>query len=230
MRTASILLALAGLAAGQPDSLARAAVYAEFGNEVLSTKQSTRVSISTNMPAEIGTNSIPCRRINPAGKCTAKWRMRTRAICGAFLDDAAKTGAGRSPNQQKIGDFFAACMNEPAIEKAGDTPLTAGLAQIAALKSLRAVAAYVASEHRAGVNDNVLFNVDAEPDLDDSAQMMANLNAGGLGLPDRDYYTKTDAKSVEIRARYLQHVAQILQLTGETTQHGASRRRYRNGH
>jgi endothelin-converting enzyme/putative endopeptidase len=107
-------------------------------------------------------------------------------------------------------------MNEPAIEKAGDKPLTQELARIAALKTVRDVAAYVASEHKGGVNGNVLFSVDAEPDLDNSAQMMANLNAGGLGLPDRDYYTKTDAKSVEIRARYLQHVAQMFELIGET--------------
>jgi len=159
--------------------------------------------------------------LNPMPADQSRWEVygkmadeNARYLWG-ILDEVAKGSGDRSTNQQKIGDFFAACMNEPVIENAGDKPLTQELGRIAALKSVRDVAAYVAAEHQGGVNGNVLFSVDAEPDLDNSAQMMANLNAGGLGLPDRDYYTKTDGKSVEIRQRYLHHVAQMLQLIGE---------------
>jgi predicted metalloendopeptidase len=102
----------------------------------------------------------------------------------------------------------------PAIKKAGTQPIAAEMARIAALKSRADIAAHVAAEHRTGIDTNVLFGFDAEPDLDHSKRMKANPFAGGLGLPDRDYYTKTDAKSVEIRQRYLQHVAQSLRLFG----------------
>jgi len=114
-------------------------------------------------------------------------------------------------------------MNVRAIEKAGTRPIAAEIARIAALKSRADIAAYVAAEHRTGIDTNVLFGFDAEPDLDHSKLMQANLFAGGLGLPDRDYYTKTDAKSLEIRQLYLQHVAQNLWLVGE----GLSRRKQR---
>jgi endothelin-converting enzyme/putative endopeptidase len=217
MRTASILLALAGIAAGQETPL----------RELPYTPSLEMKFVDQSVNPCIDFYKYACghwNQLNPMPADQSRWEVygkmaneNARYLWG-ILDEAAKAGAGRSANEQKIGDAFAACMNEPAIEKAGGKPLSDGLAQIAALRSVHAVAAYVASEHKAGVNDNVLFNVDAEPDLDNSAQLMANLNAGGLGLPDRDYYTKTDAKSVEIRARYVGHVAQVLQLTGETAQ------------
>jgi putative endopeptidase len=133
-----------------------------------------------------------------------------------ILEQASKGGARRSPNEQKIGDYFAACMNEPAIDKIGSKPLSPALARIAALKSVADLPTYLATEHKAGVDTSVLFRFSAEPDLDNSAMMLANAGAGGLGLPDRDYYTKTDVKSIEIRQRYVQHVAQNFELIGET--------------
>ena len=87
-------------------------------------------------------------------------------------------------------------MNLPAIKKAGIQPIAAELARIAALKSKADVAAYVAAEHRTGIDTNVLFAFDAEPDLDSlQTNTEPTCQRVGSGLPDRDYYTKTDAKS-----------------------------------
>ena len=161
-------------------------------------------------------------KLNPIPADQARWDVygkmdeeNTRYLWG-ILDQASKGGASRTANEQKIGDYFGACMNVPAVEKAGSQPIAAELARISALQSVNDIAAYVAAEHRGGINTNVLFAFDAEPDLDNSSQMLAYALAGGLGLPDRDYYTKTDAKSVEIRQRYLKHVTQNLELIGET--------------
>lgn len=161
-------------------------------------------------------------KINPIPADQARWDVygkmdheNARYLWG-ILEQASKGGPARTANEQKIGDYFGACMNVPAIDRVASQPLAPGLARIAALKSVRDIAAYVAVEHQGGVNTNVLFRFDAEPDFDHSTQMLAYASAGGLGLPDRDYYTKTDAKSVEIRQRYLEHVAQNFQLIGET--------------
>jgi putative endopeptidase len=133
-----------------------------------------------------------------------------------ILEEASKPRSKRTVNEQKIGDYFASCMNRPAVERAGAKPLARGLARIAALNSFRDVAAYLATEHTTGMNINVLFHFDAEADFDNSTQMMASAEAAGLGLPDRDYYTKTDPKSVAIRQRYFEYVAQNLHLIGES--------------
>jgi len=109
-----------------------------------------------------------------------------------ILDEASKAGANRSANEQKIGDWFGACTNKPEVEKAGRAPLAEGLARIEALQSVHDIAAYIAAEHKCGIDQNVPFNFDAAPDLDNSSQMLAYLGAAGLGLADRDYYVKTD--------------------------------------
>ena len=95
-------------------------------------------------------------------------------------------------------------------------PLAPMLARIANLKSIDDMASYVAEQHRRGSNGGVLFGFDSSPDYENSSQMIAEAGAGGLGLPDRDYYTKTDAKSIEIRQRYAAHIARMLSLLGES--------------
>ncbi len=161
-------------------------------------------------------------KLNPIPPDQARWDVYSKMgqdnwrYLWGILEELSKGGAERSANEQKIGDMFGACMNTAAVEKAGSQPIKAELKRIAALKSVRDFADYVAAEHRGGINTNVLFQFNAEPDLDHSTQMFAYAYAGGLGLPDRDYYTKTDAKSVEIRQRYLQHLARSFALIGES--------------
>jgi len=133
-----------------------------------------------------------------------------------ILDDLAKKTAGRTPPQQKIGDFFSACMNEPAVEKLGSAPLKPQLDEIAAVKTKQDLAALLAHEHLSNATGGLFFNFGSDQDFSDSNQIIAFAVAGGLGLPDRDYYTKTDAKSAEIRQKYLLHVEKMLQLLGDS--------------
>ncbi len=90
------------------------------------------------------------------------------------------------------------------------------LTEIANLKSIDAIASYIGGQHRAGIDRGVLFGFGSNQDYDNSSQQIAFAVAGGLGLPDRDYYTKTDPKSQEIRQRYVQHIARMLQMIGES--------------
>jgi putative endopeptidase len=133
-----------------------------------------------------------------------------------ILDDLSKRVDGRTPSQQKIGDYFAACMNEPAVEKLGAAPLKPALAEIAAIKSKQELAALLAREHLSNATEGLFFNFGSNQDYADANQMIAFAGDGGLGLPDRDYYTKTDPKSEEIRQKYLIHVQNMLQLLGDS--------------
>ncbi len=132
-----------------------------------------------------------------------------------ILDDLAKKTSGRTPTQQKIGDYFGACMDEAAVEKLGAAPLKPALAEIAAVKTKKELATLLAHEHMTTMTEGLLFGFGSDQDFADSSQIIAFAVAGGLGLPDRDYYTKTDAKSEEIRQKYVQHVQKMLQLLGD---------------
>ncbi|MGD0669499.1 MAG: M13 family metallopeptidase [Bryobacteraceae bacterium] len=132
-----------------------------------------------------------------------------------LLEQYAKPAPGRSPNQQKIGDYFAACMDEAGIEKAGIRPLEKGLSEIGALNSGADLAPLLARLHLDSGARGFLFGFGSNQDFANSEQVIAFAGAGGLGLPDRDYYLKTDAKSQETRQRYGEHVARMLELLGD---------------
>jgi putative endopeptidase len=129
-----------------------------------------------------------------------------------ILEQAA-TAKDRDAVTQKIGDYYAACMNEAAVEKLGAKPIEPSLAAIEALKSVHDVAPLVAQLHLEG--DTLLFGSGSQQDPDNSDAMIVAVAQDGLGLPDRDYYTKDDPKSKEIRERYLQHVQKVFQLIGD---------------
>ena len=132
-----------------------------------------------------------------------------------ILEDAAKNAPGRTQVQQKIGDYFASCMNQEQIEALGAKPLQPLLDKIRALKSKKDLAAFLADQHVKDAGSGWLFGFGSDQDFGDATQVIAFAHAGGLGLPDRDYYTKTDAKSKETRDKYEQHVAKMLELIGE---------------
>lgn len=137
---------------------------------------------------------------------------RNNAILQGILSKAATPSAARTPIEQKIGDFYATCMDEPAIEKLGLSPLDKDLARIDGMKSLRDLPGVIAALHTAGVP--ALFDVQAEQDFKDTTRVIAMIDQGGLGLPDRDYYVNDDTKSIELRDSYQKHVAAMLRLAG----------------
>jgi putative endopeptidase len=137
------------------------------------------------------------------------------------LEQAARPAPERTPVQQKIGDYFGACMDEAAVERLGAAPLQPVLAGIAALQSRKDIAALLAREHPES-GGSVLFDFGSNQDLGDASQVIAWATAGGLGLPDRDYYTKTDAKSRELRTKYVRHVTRMFEFVGEPKAQAAS--------
>jgi endothelin-converting enzyme/putative endopeptidase len=132
-----------------------------------------------------------------------------------ILEDAAKGGPARSPTQRKIGDYFAACMDEKAIDRAGLAPLQGDLASIDALTDKESLGKLLGSLHLRAANRSAFFGSGSQQDARDSTQVIVGIEAAGLGLPDREYYVKDDEKSVETRARYVDHIGKMLMLAGE---------------
>ena len=133
-----------------------------------------------------------------------------------ILDDLAKKTDGKSANQQKIGDYYAACMDEKGIDQRGAQPLQPLLDRINALQSAAGLPALLAQLHVETGDAGFYFGMGAEQDFADSSQVIAFASGGGLSLPERDYYLKNDKRSKELRAKYVAHVAQMLQLLGAT--------------
>lgn len=159
-------------------------------------------------------------RKNPIPADQASWDVYAKLgtenlqyLWGILLE-AGDGARKRTQEEQQIGDFFHACMDEASIEKAGIAPLRPALEAIAGLKSKQEMAAVIAAEHT-GDGSDALFGFGSNQDFANSQQVIAFAAAGGLGLPDRDYYVKTDAKSVETREKYVQHVARMFELLGE---------------
>jgi putative endopeptidase len=141
-------------------------------------------------------------------------RAANEAVLHQILEEAANNkSVTPGSNLQKIADFYSSCMNEPAIEAAGAKPLAPDFAKIAAIKDTPGLQDWIALSHRNGFP--VLFSFSSDQDSKDSTQMIAEAGQGGLGLPDRDYYTKDDDKSAKIRAAYVEHVAAMFKLVGD---------------
>ncbi|SNT26652.1 endothelin-converting enzyme Metallo peptidase. MEROPS family M13 [Granulicella rosea] len=131
-----------------------------------------------------------------------------------ILQDAASARV-RTPVQQKIGDYFAACMDTSAIDARGDAPLKPALARIDALKTRAALIAAIAGIQH-DLMGSFFFGAGVGQDAVDSNMEIVHLGAGGLGLPDRDYYLKADEKSVKLREQYVAYVVKLMGLTGES--------------
>ncbi len=163
---------------------------------------------------------------NPIPPDQAKWDRgselaeRNRAILHNILEKAAVNDPKRTAVEQKIGDFYASCMDEPTIERLGTEPLKPELDAIAAIPSKTAILGALIRLHLLGIN--AMFHFDSSPDLKDSMHMIGEVDQGGLGLPDRDYYLKDDPKSVELRKQYVAHVQKMLELAGSSGAQAAS--------
>src|SRR5579872_1114504 len=134
-----------------------------------------------------------------------------------ILEQAGASSSQRDASTQKIGDFYASCMDESNADKRGVAAIQPQLDAIAGLKSQRDMAALIA-QLPLPFGRTILFAAGSTQDPDNSDQEIADLDQGGLGLPDRDYYTKEDAKSKEIRERYVQHVRKVFELLGDNSQ------------
>jgi len=161
-------------------------------------------------------------KLNPIPADQARWdvyaKLQTdnlRFLWG-ILQEAAKPSPNRTANQQKIGDYFSACMDEAAVEKAGIAPLRPDLDAIASLQKISDLPPLLARLHLASAQSSPLFAFSSSQDYADSNREIAFAFAGGLGLPDRDYYVKPDAKSQETRAKYVDHLARTFQLLGDS--------------
>ena len=138
---------------------------------------------------------------------------RNRVILRDILEKAAVNDPKRSAVDQKIGDYYSSCMDEAAIEKKGVAALKPELDRIAAIKSKTDLAPTLANLHL--MNVDALFSFSSDQDFKDANSEIAEADQGGLGLPERDYYTRTGAKDEEIRKQYLEHVANTFKLLGE---------------
>src|SRR5262245_28735907 len=134
-----------------------------------------------------------------------------------ILENAA---AGGDARQKKIGDYYASCMDEVAINRKGTTPLEPLAKKIDAVASAADLPPLVAELHTIGVN--VFFSFGSIADFKDASVEMAIADQGGLGLPDRDYYQRSDPKSVEIRKEYLAHIERIAKLVGASAERAAA--------
>jgi putative endopeptidase len=155
---------------------------------------------------------------NPIPSDRSSWgRFDELAECGQYivrdiLEKAGVEHAGRTANEQKTGDYYASCMDEGAIEKAGANPLSFDFQHIAAMQSKKDLPGQIAFLH--GIGADVLFGFDSGSDFKNADQIIAQLDQGGLGMPDRDYYFKDDPKSVELRQKYVAHVQKMFELLG----------------
>src|SRR5882757_4020171 len=141
------------------------------------------------------------------------------------LEAAAAKKQGRTPVEQKIGDYWTSCMDESSIENTSTKAFQAELKRIDDLKQKSQMVDEIAHQHSTigsawAVEDNAtfapLFGLSAIQDYDDAQKTVAQFDQGGFSLPGRDFYSKDDAKSQEIRKQYLAHIANMLKLSGES--------------
>jgi len=148
--------------------------------------------------------------------------LRDKNLAGmrTILESAANSKAAQGSNEQKIGDFYASCMDTSAIEAAGLKPLVAELAEVEAIQDRKGLDSEIARLHRQ--SNNVAFGFGSVPDFKNSSQMIAIAHQGGLGMPDRDYYLREDEHSKQLREGYVKHVAKMFELSGDAPDKAAA--------
>ncbi len=144
---------------------------------------------------------------------------QNQLVLKSILEKAAAGGAERTANEQKIGDYYASCMNVEAVNQAGLKPLQSLLDRIDALKSKNELPELIAYLDSIGVN--ALFAFGSDQDFKDATQQIAVFDQLELGLPEKGYYQRTDEKSVKLRNQYQAHVARTFELLGESPSQAA---------
>jgi endothelin-converting enzyme/putative endopeptidase len=196
---------------------------------VLFAQRATVNSMPSFDPRAIDRSVSPCanfyqyacgtwNRNNPIPADQASWgrfnelQENNREVLHQIAEKDAKPSPSRTPVEQKVGDYWAACMDEARIGELGTAPLKPELDRIAAMHGKRDLALELARLHAIGIN--AFFNLSSGQDFKDSTEVIAQVDQAGLGLPERDYYFKDDPKSAEIRREYVKHLAAMFRLLG----------------
>jgi putative endopeptidase len=143
----------------------------------------------------------------------ALYNVNTQSLNG-ILDKAAAGGAGRSPDEQKIGDYYKACMDTDAINAKGLAPLEPLLKEIDEVSTEEEIITLVGKLQRIGVD--VFFGYGEQQDFKDASKQIASVQQAGLGMPEKDYYLRMGEKDVTLRTQYVAHVAKMLELAGSS--------------
>jgi len=137
-----------------------------------------------------------------------------RQVLHGILESTAANDPSRDATRQEIGDYYASCMDEAAVQKKGLDALQPELQRIDKLTSKAQLPELLA--HYQLINVNAFVGYGSQQDFEDATQTIAVATQGGLGLPEKDYYFRTGAKDEEIRKQYVQHVANVLKLLGSS--------------
>lgn len=137
------------------------------------------------------------------------------------LEQAAKSDAKKGSNEQLVGSLYATCMDEAAIERVGTGPIDRYLNQINKIKDINGVQKTIGYLHANGMPAVFSFGVGA--DLKDSNVVLINAGQAGISLPNRDYYTNTDAKSAETRTKFAAYAAEMFRQSGDDADKAAAR-------
>lgn len=145
---------------------------------------------------------------------------RNNEILREILEKASTTKAAKGSDTQLIGDFYASCMNEEAIDKLGYKPIKPELDRIAKIRNLTELRKQIARMHNAGIG--AMFRFGGGTDLKNSGMVIVNAGQGGLSLPNRDYYLNEDEKSVETREKFVEYMMTVFKLLGDTETQAAA--------
>jgi len=183
------------------------------------------------LPGDINTKGAACtdffdyangawRAQNPIPDYMDRWSRRWQSgevnkehVRDILNEVSAKSDWAKGSAQQLSGDYYAACMNESAVDAAGIKPVQAEIARVRAIKDRAGIASEIVALSALGLSAPV--PVYGQQDLHDPTMVVANIDAGGLGLPDRDYYLKTEDRFVDARAKYLEHMQKMFELAGD---------------
>jgi putative endopeptidase len=147
----------------------------------------------------------------------ALYNVNTQSLDG-ILTKAAAAGAGRSPDEQKIGDYYKACLDTSVIEQKGLAPIQPMLKEIDGLndgiRGKLALPTLIGKLQRMSVD--VFFGYGEQQDFKDASKQIATVSQAGIGLPERDYYLRTGEKDVKLREQYVAHIAKMLTLAGSS--------------